>query len=621
MDKSFSLSEIKKLNTKESLTLAERLRERIIETVSQNGGHLASNLGIVETTVALHQVFDSPKDKIIFDVGHQCYAHKLLTGRDDTFHTLRQYGGVSGFPNRFESEHDVANEGHCGTSVSTALGIAEANKILGKDDYVVAVVGDGALTNGMIYEALNNCSDKELNLIILLNDNEMSISENVGGLHRYLLKIGTSRKYYRLKHRSERFFSKIPLIGKPLLRFFKWTKDLFKRGFIKNNLFCDLGLAYFGPVDGHDVRRLRSVLEEAKRKHRCCVVHTLTQKGKGYELAESNPEQYHSTGKFDVAQGSVASGQTSYSDFAGDLICRAAAEDPTVCALTAAMCDGTGLTRFAREYPDRFFDVGIAEEHAVTFASGLALSGLKPVVFLYSTFAQRVYDQLLHDVSLQRLPMVLMLDRCGIVPNDGITHQGIFDYALFTSIPNVTIYSPETYEEMERTFRLALSEPNLSIVRYPKGVERASKTDEPMCFDEESLWKHTEGIEDKEIVLISYGRIAALAEDVLKSLAPTHSVGLLKLLQIFPLNKDKLRSLLKNARLIYVLEETEKVGGVGERIQAAFCGAPPVRVRVHAIEGFVEHGSLSALYKERKFTLEDVRANVLSAYDELKTEE
>ena len=611
MEKIPSLSELKKLNIEESLTLAKSLREKIIETVSQNGGHLASNLGVVEATIALHQVFDSPNDKIIFDVGHQCYAHKLLTGREEDFHTLRQYKGISGFTNRFESEHDIANEGHCGTSISVALGIAEANKLQGKDDYAIAVVGDGALTNGMIYEALNNCTNKDVRLIVLLNDNEMSISENVGGLHRYLTKIRTSKKYFRLKHRTDRVFSKIPLIGKPLLRFFKWTKDLFKRAFVKNNMFEDLGLSYLGPVDGHDVRRLKLVLEEAKRKGKCCVVHMLTQKGKGYELAESNPEQYHSTGKFDVAQGSASSDKISYSDFAGELMCQKAANVPTVCALTAAMCDGTGLTKFSQEYPERFFDVGIAEEHAVTFASGLALNGLKPVVFLYSTFAQRVYDQVFHDVALQKLPMTFMFDRCGVVPNDGITHQGIFDYALFSAIPNVKIYSPETYSEMETVFDRSLADTAISMIRYPKGVERATKPDEPMIFDEENLLYHTQGVEENELVILSYGRLSALAEDVLKELKTDYSVGMIKLLQIHPLNGDKLRALMQNAKGVYVLEEMEKSGGVGEKIQAMLCETS-TRVRVHAIEGFVEHGGLAALYEELGFTLEKVKENILN---------
>ena len=421
------------------------------------------------------------------------------------------------------------------------------------------------------------------------------------------------RKYFRLKHRTDRFFSKIPLLGKPLLRFFKWTKDIFKRTFVKNNLFEDLGLSYLGPVDGHDVRRLKLVLEEAKKKGKCCVVHMLTQKGKGYELAESNPEQYHSTGKFDVAQGSAASDKISYSDVAGELMCKKAANDPTVCALTAAMCDGTGLTRFAQEFPERFFDVGIAEEHAVTFASGLALNGLKPVVFLYSTFAQRVYDQVFHDVALQKLPMTFMFDRCGVVPNDGVTHPGIFDYALFSAIPNVKMYSPETYAEMEIVFERSLADTVISMVRYPKGIERTSLPDEPMVFDEENLLFHTQDVEENECVIITYGRLSALAEDVLKDLKTERSVGMVKLLQIHPLNVDKLRALLKNAKWVYVLEEMEKSGGVGEKIQAILCETS-TRVRVHAIEGFVEHGALAPLYEELGFTLEQVKKNILNMF-------
>ncbi|MBR2903272.1 MAG: 1-deoxy-D-xylulose-5-phosphate synthase, partial [Clostridia bacterium] len=387
-----TISQLKTLSDDQLKELAGEIRETIITTVSKNGGHLASNLGMVEATIALHRVFDSPKDKFVFDVGHQCYAHKLLTGRVEGFETLRQYGGTSGFCNPFESEHDVMYEGHCGTSLSAALGLAEANARQGKKDYVVAIVGDGALTNGMIYEALNNCAGKQLNLIILINDNEMSISKNVGGLPTHMSKIRTSQGYFNFKRRLQKGVGLIPLIGKGLNALFRKIKCGLKKIFVKNNLFEDMGLVYLGPVDGHDVRRLSVVLGEAKKKGRPCVVHMCTQKGCGYAYAEEKPENYHSVAPFEVDKG-ASSGGSCFSTFVGEYVCQKADEDKKICAITAAMCDGTGLTKFSQLHPDRFYDVGIAEEHAVTFAGGLSVGGEKPVLFLYSTFAQRTFDQ------------------------------------------------------------------------------------------------------------------------------------------------------------------------------------------------------------------------------------
>lgn len=367
------------------------------------------------SSFALHKVFDSPKDRIVFDVGHQCYAHKMLTGRINELDTLRKYNGLSGFPSKNESEHDVLNEGHCGTSISAALGIAEANRINNNDSFVVAVVGDGALTNEMIYEALNNCSDKQLNLIILINDNEMSISQNVGGLHNYFSRIRTSKRYFSFKRRFEHLLRHIPFVGNSLAKIFKKIKDFFKRWFVKNNLFEDTGLAYLGPVDGHNIEKLITVLVEAKAKRCVTVVHMTTKKGKGYCYAEEHPEIYHSVSSFDREKGVNISEKESFSTCMGKELCMIAENDSTVCAITAAMCDGTGLTEFSKRFPDRYFDVGIAEEHAITFAGGLSVAGMKPLVALYSTFSQRVYDQLFHDICIQNLPIVLALDRCGIV--------------------------------------------------------------------------------------------------------------------------------------------------------------------------------------------------------------
>lgn len=595
-----SLEELKTKKVEELGSVSAELRRKIVDTVSANGGHLASNLGIVDATVALHYVFDSPNDKIIFDVGHQCYAHKLLTGRENEFGTLRQYGGISGFTSRQESCHDILNEGHSGTSVSQALGIAEANKLKGNDDYVIAVVGDGSFTNGMIYEALNNCADKELKLIILLNDNEMSISKNVGGVHGYLSKIRTSKKYFGLKRRAKKV-RRVPLIGKPIVKLLAGIKNAFKRIFVRNNFFECLGLDYIGPVDGNNVAKMVSVLKEAKTKSDgVVVVHITTKKGLGYERAEKHPEKYHSTSKFDREKQELPIQGENFSNFMGRLLCEKASQDDKICAVTAAMCDGTGLTEFSKKFPERFFDVGIAEEHAITFSAGLSVSGYKPVVALYSTFAQRVYDQLLHDVSIQNLPFTLLLDRCGLVPGDGITHQGIFDYSLFSMIPNVNIYSPETFKEAEECLNLALNSDKIDIIRYPKGGEERYNLTEMV---EDGMIQYSSDVSSSKIVIITYGKISRIA----KELADKLKVGIIKLIRICPINYEKIEELTKNAEGIFFLEEGILSGGVGEKISARIKNK---NIKIKAIDSFVPHGDLDSLYKHLGFDIDTLTREI-----------
>ncbi len=601
-----SPSDLKALSEKELGSLAEEIRQTIITTVSKNGGHLASNLGMVEATLVLHRIFSTPTDKILFDVGHQSYTHKLLTGRYDRFSTLRQYGGISGFENREESEHDALTEGHSGTSLSAALGIATAGSLQGKTDYTVAVVGDGALTNGMIYEALNNCADKKLRLVILINDNNMSISGNIGGLHNYLSKIRTGKRYLRFKHGLGKTLSKIPLLGKPLTVAFRGVKNFFKRLFVKNTLFEDLGISYLGPVNGHNFKQLTTVLQEAKRRETCCIVHILTQKGKGYPFAEQEPDKYHAVGAFDRERG-VEGQSDGFSERAGALVCKLAERDEKICAITAAMRDGVGLKTFFEHFPDRFFDVGIAEEHAVTFAGGLAADGMKPVLFLYSTFAQRSYDQLLHDISIQKLPLTLMLDRCGLVPNDGITHQGIFDYPLFSAIPNVKIYAPATYRELQVSLERSLSDNCLSVVRYPKGEEQPSR-----AFKTEEFLSYTDGAEKADEVIVTYGRMGEIACRAAEKCGG--KTGVVRLLRIFPLDFDRILQLTKSAKLVYLLEEGYETGGVAEKIAAYFLqSGRTVRTVIHAIPSFVGHGNLSALYESCGFTAEQIASRLKSA--------
>ncbi|MBQ2915452.1 MAG: 1-deoxy-D-xylulose-5-phosphate synthase [Clostridia bacterium] len=591
------INKIKRMSLSELEALSQNIRERIIDAVSKNGGHLASNLGMVEPTVVLHKVFNSPEDTFIFDVSHQCYAHKIITGRSEAMDTLRKYNGISGFMNKNESEHDILNEGHSGSSISAALGIAEANRIKKNDSYVVAVVGDGALTNGMIYEALNNCSNKKLNLIILINDNEMSISRNVGGLHNYFSTIRTSKKYFRFKRSLEMVLDRIPLIGKPLAGLCKMFKDLFKRLFVKNNWFENIGLVYLGPVDGNNIEKLTAVLEEAKTKQRVTVVHMTTKKGKGYKFAEEHPEIYHGVAPFDKNEGVKISKKENFSSYMGKELCRFAEEDSSICAITAAMCDGTGLTEFANRFPERYFDVGIAEEHAITFAGGLSASGMKPFVALYSTFAQRAYDQLFHDVCIQNLPLVLALDRSGIVPGDGVTHQGIFDYSIFSTLPNVTIFSPESYSELSLAMKESFAGDNVSIIRYPRGSENipAEAQNDFESFDN-SHYSATRNAFDSDVLIVTYGRITQQAYSAAQKLKKDISVGVLKLNKICPINIDAYMSFFRNKKLIYFVEEGIKNGGVSEKIVAQMrCGNISAKIHINALDDYLPHGELDDL--------------------------
>ena len=596
---------IKSKKVKELGPVCDEIRQKIIEAVSKNGGHLSSNLGMVEPTIALHRVFNSPNDKFVFDVGHQCYAHKIITGRGDALSLLRQFDGVSGFPNRSESEHDILNEGHSGTSISAALGIAEANKLLGKDDYTIAIIGDGSLTNGMVYEALNNCAGKDLKLIILVNDNEMSISKNVGGLHNYFSKVRVSKRYFIFKRRLKKGFRWIPLLGKPITRLLAGIKNFFGRMLVKNNVFEDLGLEYLGPVNGNNLKKVVGVLEEAKTRSCPTVVHIRTKKGYGYEPAEKEPGKYHGVGRFDIENGINEQPSESFSYVAGKKLVEMAESDEKICAITAAMCDGTGLTPFAEKLPNRLYDVGIAEEHAITFATGLSVSGMKPVVVLYSTFAQRTFDQALHDIAIQGLPMTLLLDRSGIVGGDGITHQGIFDYPMFSSIPGVNIYSPQTYSELEECIEKAVNSEKFDIIRYPKGKETQYKSSLEMIYDEKKTLAYSSNIEKATRVIVTYGRITSLANEVAEGLG---DCAVIKLIKIFPLDIEKIATLLNGKELAYVLEESTKTGGVGEKLQPALNKAQ--KVYIHAIDGFVEHGELNDLYNFCGFTRDNIINNI-----------
>ncbi len=581
------------LTRAETAALAEEIRTRILTAVSENGGHLASNLGVVEATLALHRVFSIPEDTIIFDVGHQCYAHKILTGRADALASLRCPGGLSGFPNREESDADPFTTGHSGTSLSAALGIAEANRLAGRDNWTVAFIGDASFGNGMIYEALNGCARRGLRLMIVLNDNEMSISKNEGALPDYFARIRTSRSYFGFKHAVHRFCRHIPLLGRPMISLAIFVKEFIKRVLNKKNIFENFGLEYLGPINGHDLPTLESVFREAKGCDVPCVVHIVTKKGKGYLPAEEHPENYHSVPPFSLTDGTLtaaasgAAAATGFSAAFGDAMVRAARENPNLCAVTAAMRDGTGLSDFSDRFPDRFFDVGIAEEHAVTFAAGLARAGMRPVVALYSTFAQRAFDQVLHDAALQKLPVVFAWDRCGLIPGDGVTHQGLFDVGLFTPIPGITVYSPLSYAELEEALTRALEADAPTVLRYPRGGEKP----------EASLpWQYTDGgtaafvdVGDTPptVLLITYGSETAEVIAAAEALSAHISVRVLRLIRIAPLPADVILAAADGVQAICVAEEGMRRGGIGEEIAALLPAHP---LRICAADGFVPHG-------------------------------
>lgn len=598
-------ADIKSLKADELTLLAAELRSVILDTVAKNGGHLASNLGIVEATLALHKVFNSPSDRIIFDVGHQSYAHKLLTGRYEGFSKLRKCDGVSGFSNPEESVHDPCFEGHCGTSISQALAFAVSDSLEGKQNYTVAVVGDGAFTNGMIYEAMNNCADKNLRLIILLNDNEMSISRNIGGLNRSFRRMRSSAGYFRFKHGTVRVLHKIPLLGKATIWLGRKTKNLIKNIILKKNIFENLGLEYIGPVDGNNIKRTCSVLAEAKRRATCCVVHIYTKKGLGYAPAEAEPAKYHSVSPFDIEKGTEGgSGETFSSQF-GKYVCGLADKDQRICAITAAMGAGTGLSDFEHMHPERFFDVGIAEEHAVTFGAGLAAAGRLPVCAIYSTFAQRTYDQLFQDVSLANLHFILALDRCGFVEGDGVTHQGIFDYSLFSSIPNVNIYSPATFKELNTCMQNAVMGEGLQIVRYPKGGEIAPHN---WIYNESGNIAYTENVKSKRTVIVTYGRIAANALHCLGE-----KIGMVRLVKAFPFDYDELDKLLSSSKNVYLLEEGIYEGGMAQKLSAHFV-AQCKNVCVRAVYTFAKHGALNDMFAEHGLTAEQISEDIKKSF-------
>ena len=557
--------DLRKLSIKQCRGLCGEIRKLLITTVSRNGGHLASNLGAVELTMALHRNFNSPEDKIVWDVGHQSYTHKILTGRYQKFSTLRQKNGISGFPKPDESEHDSFICGHSSTSVSVACGIAEAMKLRGSDNYSVAVIGDGAMTGGMFYEAMNNAGrEKELNLIVILNDNNMSISKSVGAVARYLTSLRNTEKYLRTKRTVEKGLGKVPLVGSGVSKGIKYVKDSVKYKLLEQStLFEDMGFIYLGPVNGHNLDELEEVMHVAKSYRKPVFIHVKTMKGRGYIPAENNPGEYHGISKFDISTGNPeVSATDSYSTVFGRELVEMAEKDDRICAITAAMKYGTGLQFFHNRFPERFFDVGIAEQHAVTFAGGLASMGQIPVFAVYSTFLQRSYDQLIHDVAIGGLHVVLGIDRAGIVGEDGETHQGMFDVPMLTTIPNTVIYSPSCYEELKMCMQKAIYvNKGLAAIRYPRGAENASFNTNYLNTDYLFMRQNNSGI-----LIITYGRIyndAFLAQKTV--LVDGIKCDLLKLTKIYPLCRSIISEIAGYKHIVF-FEESCGEGSISEMV-------------------------------------------------------
>ena len=553
--------DVKKLSFEELEILCVQIREKIIETVSQNGGHLASNLGSVELTVAMHKVFDCPQDQFVFDVGHQAYTHKLLTGRLENFHTLRKEGGLSGFMRRDESPYDPVSSGHSSTSISAAFGLLSAKNLKGEPGKVVAVIGDGALSGGLAYEGINNAGSCRKNFIVILNDNEMSISRNVGSMAGYLSTIRTRGIYLRTKSAVDKLLSRVPVLGEAARKVILKSTSTLKDLVYNDTIFENLGFMYYGPIDGHDIRELVKVLQVAKEKDRPVLVHVRTTKGKGYSFAEKNPKGFHGTPKFDVKTGAQGASQGTFSSTFGEAISQMAKKDSRICAITAAMKLGTGLSDFARNFKDRFFDVGIAEGHAVTFAGGLAAGGMIPIFAVNSTFLQRSYDQIIHDAALQNLKVVLAIDRAGVVGDDGETHQGVFDVSFLNAIPNVTMFSASFFEELAPMLEKAAYEaPGVAAVRYPKGGERYRPADFTCSGEPFDVY----GDKSCETAIITYGRLfseACLAREALAQMGL--DVCILKLNQIKPIVAGALE-VAKRFRNVFFFEEGMLTGGVGE---------------------------------------------------------
>lgn len=594
--------------------LACEIRDFLVEKISKNGGHLGSNLGAVELTMALHLALDLPEDKIIWDVGHQSYTHKLLTGRREGFESLRKFGGMAGFPKTDESDCDTFNTGHSSTSISAGLGLVKARDLAGGDNTIVAVIGDGSMTGGMAYEAMNNAATLKTNYIIVLNDNNQSISKNVGGLSNYLNSIRTADSYVGFKVGLENALNKVPG-GDGVVNKLKKYKSGVKQIFVPNGMFFeDMGITYLGPVNGHDIDEMVKVFNEAKKIKKCVLIHVITKKGKGYEIAERLPARFHGAEPFDIETGLPLNNRTvaNYQDIFSTVMFKLGERNKKVCAITAAMADGTGLKRFSIKYPDRFFDVGIAEQHAVTFAAGLAMGGFRPVVAVYSSFLQRAYDQIVHDVCIQNLPVIFAIDRAGLVGADGETHQGIFDLSYMSSIPNMTVMAPKNKWELSDMMKFALTMDSPVSIRYPRGVAYSGLKEYRRPVE---LGRSEIIFEEEDIALFAIGSMVKTAEEVRKILKEKgYSCSLINARFVKPIDGEAIDLIAKDHKLIVTLEENVLSGGYGEKVND-YVIKKQLNINVTNIglpDEYIEHGNVEVLKKETGIDAESIVNRIIT---------
>ena len=597
LDRIDNPKDTKRLTEQEKIELAKEIREEMVETVSKTGGHLASNLGVVELTIALHSVFDLPEDKIVWDVGHQTYVHKMLTGRREKMNTLRSLNGIAGFPKTKESIYDEFNTGHSSTSISAALGMARARDLKKQENHVIAVIGDGALTGGMALEALDDAGSSKTRLIVILNDNEMSISKNVGGISRFLTKIRTKKFYKKSNNSIRKIIAKVPKVGPPI-HFARKVKYSIKQLVIPNMFFEDLGFKYLGPVDGHDIERVEWILNLAKKEKEPVVVHIITKKGKGYKPAEENPDSFHAIGSFNKETGKlIKPKEKDYSQVFGDKLVELAKENEKIVAITAAMADGTGLKEFKQKYPKRFFDVGIAEQHAVCMAAGMAKEGLIPVVPIYSSFYQRAFDQVIHDVCMQNLPVVMCADRAGLVGQDGETHQGMFDLSFFNLIPNLTIMAPKDFIELEEMLEFAVKLKAPVVIRYPRGGE--SKKIKFEKHEKIELGKAEILAQGKDITIIAIGKTVAKAFEVKEELEKTgKTVEIINARFLKPFDEQTVIKSMKKTGKVITIEDNTIIGGLASKIEEKISRNDEIKVQFKAFglpDTFIEHGKVEEL--------------------------
>ena len=609
LDSVNSPEDLKKLDKEQLNILATEIRDVLVNTVSKTGGHLSANLGVVELTIALHSSFNSPEDSIIFDVGHQCYTHKILTGRKDEFNTLRCEDGISGFLKPDESDHDKVTSGHSSTSVSSAYGINVANQLLGNKAYSVAVIGDGAFTGGMVYEALNNAGKMRKNFIVVLNDNKMSISKNNGAISRHLATMRSKKGYFRFKSKFERFISKIPFIGKCLYKIIFHAKQMVKNALYHSNMFESLGFQYMGPIDGHDIEIMKRTFETAKELNKPVLVHVKTVKGKGYKFAENDPCTFHGISGFDALTGETKKSTTTFSDVFSNKLCELAEKDEKICAITAAMCEGTGLNEFSKRFKNRFFDVGIAEEHAVTFSAGLTVGGMKPVFAVYSTFLQRAYDQVLHDAAIANVPLTICVDRAGIVGNDGVTHQGLFDVSFLLSIPNVNMWFPSCFNELEEMLSERMDNPaGVCALRYPRGSEKTYGFEYKYNSDDYTVTKCNK---KADCVIVTYGRLYFEALKAAFELNENGcAVDVIKINKSAAVGNEFFREVM-NYKNVYFFEEGIKAGGLGERVGCSLMTNNFKGIyRLTAIDGFVPQASVDNSTKKYNLDCDSIKKQI-----------